>query len=119
MSNDVLTTFQEAKPAEAPQGVDPSLLPQGYTDIREVQAAVGSNKGIGRRLAATCWSRNSFIQYNENTVIQLLGCGDQCSSCSERAIISIPEGLLQRLPLQDLRYSLLSPIGLFMFALFN
>lgn len=39
-------------------GVDPTLLPEGDTDITEVQAAVGSDKGIGRRLAAACKAAN-------------------------------------------------------------
>lgn len=35
-------------------GVPAELLPEGFTDILEVQEAVGDDKGIGRRLLAVC-----------------------------------------------------------------
>ena len=41
------------------EGVNPTLLPEGDTDITAVQKAVGNDKGIGRRLAAACMPTQS------------------------------------------------------------
>ena len=67
----MLCFLQKSAPVPREKGVDPELLPEGYTDIQEVQMAVGNDKGIGRRLSAVC----------KRPTITELNCKTTCHHC--------------------------------------